>query len=336
MNRISMQNRLLIGIISTLVMLFVFIFPSELTDVWESAGFQGVVIAIIISIAAIQIAAISSVFKPISWIEALPLLLAVILIWTSLFVVDGTFEVAPGNYRNIQPSFLVISVPMFMLVISGILAGITLVAPAQDRRNTLKAQEAVLRWKNRFLGSFSRRAVLAGVVGALGIFVALDSFVRISLVSSVNSCIEKDFQQGWRSAYLSEAWRVPFTWSETYIAGYEQWGEWWVTPAEKYVGPTDWTEFVAEVSTKGIPVTIVKNGNRTNGYLYPKRIEDADLIWEGFDFDQYVLEIKTACTDNISPPLFPIASDWKYGKGGVKNSISDIDGYVAPVESATP
>ncbi len=336
MNRISMQNRLVIGIISTLIMLFVFIFPSELTDVWESAGFQGVVIAIIISIAAIQIAAISSVFKPISWIEALPFLLAVILIWTSLFVVDGTFQVAPGNYRNIQPSFLVISVPMFMLVIGGILAGITLVAPAQDRRNALKAQGALLRWRSRFLGRFSRRAVLAGVVGVLGIFVALDSFVRISFVSSANSCIEKDFQQGWRSAYLSDAWRVPFTWSNTYVAGYEQWVDWWVTPATKYVGPTEWADFVEEVSIEGIPVTIVKNGNRTNGYLNPTRIEDGDLIWEGFDFDQYVLELRRSCTNNISPPLFPIASDWEYGEGGVKNSISDIDGYVAPVESATP
>ena len=336
MNRISMQSRLVIGIISTLVMLFVFVFPSELTDVWESAGFQGFIIAIIVTLAAIQIAALSKVVKPIPWIEALPLLLAVILIWTSLFAIAGSFQIAPGNYRYIEPSFLLISIPMFMLIISAVLAIIMLLAPTQDRKHTLKAQEAVLRWKSRLLDSFSRRTVLTGVLGVLGIFIALDSVVRIGLVSSVNACIEENFQQGWRTAYLSEAWKVPFTWSETYIAGYEQWGEWWVTPATKYVGPTEWTEFVAEVSTNGIPVTIIKNGSRTNGHLYPKRIEDADLVWEGFDFDQYVLELKETCTENISPPLFPIASNWEYGDGGVKNSISDLDGYAAPAESVTP
>jgi hypothetical protein len=174
MNKLSMQNRLLIGLVSTLVMLFVFVFPSELTSVWESRGFQGVMIAIIISLAAIQIASIAKIFKPVPWIEALPLLLVIVLIWTTLFVIDGTFQMAPGNYRYIQPSYLLISVPMFMLITSAILAVITLLAPVDDRRSNLKAQNVVLGWKRRFSSRYSRRLAVKGSVAILGIFLAIN------------------------------------------------------------------------------------------------------------------------------------------------------------------
>lgn len=336
MNRISMQNRLVIGIISTLIMLFVVIFPSELTDTWESAGFQGFIIAVIILIAAIQIAALSKVFKPIAWIEALPLLLAIILIWTSLFVVAGSFQIAPGSYRYIEPSYLLISVPMFMLIISAILAVIMLLAPTQDRRYRLKAQEAVKSSKAWVLSRVARRTVIAGFFGIFGVFFSLDVLVRGSMVGAVNSCIEERFQQGWRSAYLNEPWRVPLTWSAVFIEGYEEWGDWWVTPPQFYSGPTEWDAFVAEVSTAGIPITVVKNGYRTPDNLIPKTIEDAYMRWEGFNFDQYVRDLKTSCMQSVSAPLFPISSNWEYGDDGVKNSISDIDGYLVPVKSATP
>ena len=335
MNKLSTQNRLLIGVVSTLIMLFVFVFPSELTSVWESRGFQGVMIAIIISLAAIQIASIAKIFKPIPWIEALPLLLAIALIWTSLFVVEGTFQVAPGNYRYIQPSFLIISVPMFMLITSAILAVITLLAPADDRRSNLKAQDVVLGWKRRYSSRYSRRAAIKGSVAILGTIFVIDFLVRTSVISTANACIEEKFQQGWRSAYLGEPWQVSFTWSKQPIPGFEERGDWWASPTEPYRGPKDWSDFVKEVSVDGIPATLIKNGVRSSGRLLPMALDEM-YHWAGFDFDAYVFEIKTACTDNISPPLFPIANDWEYGEGGVKNSISDIDGYVAPVESVTP
>jgi len=335
MNKLSMQNRLLIGLVSTLVMLFVFVFPSELTSVWESRGFQGFIIAIIISLAAIQFASIAKIFKPMPLTEALPLLLAIALIWTSLFVVEGTFQVAPGNYRYIQPSFLLISVPMFMLVISAILAGITLLAPADDRRSNLKAQEVVLSLKRRFSSRYSRRSAIKGSVVILGTFFVVDFLVRASVISTANACIEEKFQQGWRSAYLGEPWQVSFTWSKQPIPGFEERGDWWASPTEPYRGPKDWSDFVKEVSVDGIPATLIKNGVRSSGRLLPMALDEM-YHWAGFDFDAYVSRLNTECTQDSTPPFFPISSDWQYGENGVKSSVSDIDGYVTPVKSDTP
>ena len=335
MNRISMRNRLLIGIISTLLMLFVFIFPSELTGLWESEGLQGFVMVVIISVAAIQIAAISKVFKALAWIEALPLTLSVALIWTSLFVVDGTFQIAPGNYRYIAPSFLIFSVPMFMLITSSILAGIMLFAPAQDRKHRLFAQEKILGWKNKLSAKYSRRAIVTSIAAVLTVFLTVDLIVRSSLIASTNACIEEKFQQGWRSAYLSEPWQVSFTWSKEFVAGFEERGDWWASPTEPYQGPKDWNAFVKEVSVTGIPATLIKNGVRSSGHLIPMGFE-ATYRWSGFDFDAYVSALKAQCTQDITPPLFPISSDWEYGDSGVKSSIRDIQGYVAPIESSTP
>ncbi len=329
-----MQNRLLIGLVSTLVMLFVFVFPSELTSVWESRGFQGVLIAIIISLAAIQIASIAKIFKPIPWIEALPLLLAIALIWTSLFVVEGTFQVAPGNYRYIQPSFLIISVPMFMLVTSAILAGITLLAPADDRRSNLKAQDVVLGWKRRFSSRYSRRAAIKGSVVILGTFFVIDFLVRASVISSANACIEEKFQQGWRSAYLSDPWQLSLTWSADYVPDFSEQGDMWASPRESYRGPTDWAGFVQEVSVDGIPATLLENGVQSSGRLKPFPIDSSWL--SGFNFDGYVWDLKSECTENVEPPFFPISSDWNYQDSGIKHSVKDIDGYVAPLESSAP
>ena len=330
-----MQNRLLIGLVSTLVMLFVFVFPSELTSLWESQGFQGVIIAIIISLAAIQIASIAKIFKPIPWIEALPLLLVIVLIWTTLFVIDGTFQMAPGNYRYIQPSYLLISVPMFMLITSAILAVITLLAPVDDRRSNLKAQNVVLGWKRRFSSRYSRRLAVKGSVAILGIFLAINFLVRASLISAANSCIEEKFQQGWRAAYLAKPWQVSFTWSREFVPGFSNLGDWWASAAEAYSGPSDWAKFVYEVSVRGIPATKLENGRQVSGYLVPIAL-DSRYHWEGFDFDNFVLELNTQCTKDVTPPLFPIANDWNNRESGIKYSIKDIDGYVAPVDSASP
>jgi hypothetical protein len=336
MNRISMHNRLLIGIISTLVMLFVFIFPSELTEVWESEGLQGFVIVLIISVAAIQIAAISKVFKALPWIETFPFLLSLALIWSSMFVVDGTFQITPGDYRFISPSFLVLSVPMFMLLISALLAGIMLLAPAQEAKNELHAQAALLDWKNRISAKYSRRTRTKGIAGVIAVFITLDFASQAAMIASTNSCVEERFQQGWRSAYLGDPWQLSLTWSTDYVQGYERQGGWWASPTEIYRGPKNWSAFVKEVTTDGVPVTIVENGVRSIGNLLPMKLEDAYYSRLGFDFDQYVGDLKYECLIDLSPPIFPIDSGWRSGNESIKDSISDIDGYVAPAESPAP
>jgi hypothetical protein len=340
LNAIGLRQRYSLALIAVFALLLAVWFPSQLA--WDLGAME---LAIPIS-AGLFVAVLlyglilAKVIRALPGLEVLPLLLAIAVSWISFFVVDGAFDVLPGNWRRIWLAGWVSwdPVPHVFLGTSVVLAVLAIVAPPTRENGEL----VVRSWFIRRISILSRRRTLGSLVLVIVALVALDSWTIASRVTSANECVEERFQNEWRAAYLADPFRVHEKWRKpTGITppGWERFwagGEWDVTPAVPFRGPDAWSDFINVVGITGIKVMIVEdletNQSRV-GTLGPWSLKEGGF---GFDFNSFVEKLSNECVALEGPPLFPVDETWYLEEESLIDEISEISGYVEPPASAAP